>query len=420
MSKIRGTFAPSQIAYSGFTVNKGGWVSQDKYPRHVADVNGDGRADIVGFGGDAVYVSLGQTDGTFPSHQTAYSNSFTVNKGGWVSQDKYPRHVADVNGDGRADIVGFGSNAVYVSLGQTDGNFAPHQTAYSNNFTVNKGGWVSQDKYPRHVADVNGDGRDDIVGFASNAVDVSLSEFPSPFTIIENEGTATFAKDKNRNYLIINGDKELQLQNRQGKTYSDNTNLSWVAVAVELDSKSENEDNYRVLLQGQNARDGQAYVWKTNSDGVITKGSGWKSGDALLPIENEFSIDLNNDELIGSPLTIIENEGTATFAKDKNRNYLIINGDKELQLQNRQGKTYSDNTNLSWDAVAVELDSKSENEDNYRVLLQGQNARDGQAYVWTTNSDGVITKGSGWKSGDALLPFEQEFNIDLNGDSLII
>ena len=153
---------------------------------------------------------------------------------------------------------------------------------------------------------------------------------------------------------------------------------------------------------------------------MITKGSGWKSGDALLPIENEFSIDLNNDELIGSPLTIIENEGTATFAKDKNRNYLIINGDKELQLQNRQGQTYSDNTNLSWDAVAVELDSKSENEDNYRVLLQGQNARDGQAYVWTTNSDGVITKGSGWKSGDALLPFEQEFNIDLNGDSLII
>ena len=69
MSKIRGTFAPSQIAYSGFTVNKGGWVSQDKYPRHVADVNGDGRDDIVGFGKNAVYVSLGQTDGTFAPHR---------------------------------------------------------------------------------------------------------------------------------------------------------------------------------------------------------------------------------------------------------------------------------------------------------------------------------------------------------------
>ena len=59
-------------------------------------------------------------------------------------------------------------------------------------------------------------------------------------------------------------------------------------------------------------------------------------------------------------------------------------------------------------------------EDSYRVLLQGQNARDDQAYVWTTNSDGVITKGSGWKSGYTLLLFEQEFNINLTGDSLII
>ena len=117
-NQLDGTFAPIQIAHSGFTVNKGGWVSQDRYPRHVADVNGDGRDDIVGFGHNAVYVSLGQTDGTFPSHQIAYSNNFTVNKGGWVSQDKYPRHVADVNGDGRDDIVGFGSNAVYVSLSE--------------------------------------------------------------------------------------------------------------------------------------------------------------------------------------------------------------------------------------------------------------------------------------------------------------
>ena len=36
--------------------------------------------------------------------------------GGWSSEDLYPREVADVNGDGSADIVAFGSSAVYVSL----------------------------------------------------------------------------------------------------------------------------------------------------------------------------------------------------------------------------------------------------------------------------------------------------------------
>ena len=64
-------FAPFQIAYGdNFTVNKGGWVSQDKFPRHVADVNGDGRDDIVGFGGDAVFVSLSEIDKTIGEYGT--------------------------------------------------------------------------------------------------------------------------------------------------------------------------------------------------------------------------------------------------------------------------------------------------------------------------------------------------------------
>ena len=59
---------------------------------------------------------MGQDGGTFAPHITAYSRSFAERKGGWRSQDKYPRQVADVNGDGRADIVGFGQDAVFVSL----------------------------------------------------------------------------------------------------------------------------------------------------------------------------------------------------------------------------------------------------------------------------------------------------------------
>ncbi|MDE5122848.1 MAG: cadherin domain-containing protein, partial [Trichodesmium sp. St19_bin1] len=153
-------------------------------------------------------------------------------------------------------------------------------------------------------------------------ITVNLSDIQE-LEMIENEGTASLAKNKNDStYWIVNGDKELQLKNRQGKNYSDNTTQNWNAVAVELGSA----DSYRILLQGQNARDGQAYVWTTDSEGMITKGSGWKSGDALSSIEKEFNIDLNNDELIGSPLTIIEDEGTATFAKNENGNYSIIYG----------------------------------------------------------------------------------------------
>ena len=42
--------------------------------------------------------------------------AFGTNVGGWSSQNLYPRALGDVSGDGRADILGFGSTGVYVSL----------------------------------------------------------------------------------------------------------------------------------------------------------------------------------------------------------------------------------------------------------------------------------------------------------------
>ncbi|EFC79957.1 VCBS repeat-containing protein, partial [Parafrankia sp. EUN1f] len=85
------------------------------------DINGDDRADIVGFGNAGVIVSLGQTDGTFTEPKLVINN-FAQDAGGWRVETN-PRELADINGDDRADIVGFGNAGVIVSLGQTDGTF---------------------------------------------------------------------------------------------------------------------------------------------------------------------------------------------------------------------------------------------------------------------------------------------------------
>ena len=77
--------------------------------------------------------------------------------GGWSSDDAYPREVADVNGDGMADIIGIGQYGVWVALATGNGNFAQPGFELSA-FGVNAGGWSSDDAYPREVADVNGDG----------------------------------------------------------------------------------------------------------------------------------------------------------------------------------------------------------------------------------------------------------------------
>ncbi|MCD6422218.1 VCBS repeat-containing protein, partial [bacterium] len=161
----------------------GGWSNQEIYPRLLADVNGDGKADIVGFGNAGVYVSLSTGSG-FASPQV-WIHKFGKGRiaGGWASQDSYPRLLADVNGDGKADIVGFGYAGVYVSLSTGSGFASPRVWIRKFGKGSIAGGWVSQDSYPRLLADVNGDGKADIVGFGYAGVYVSLSTgsgFASP------------------------------------------------------------------------------------------------------------------------------------------------------------------------------------------------------------------------------------------------
>ena len=190
LGESNGTFAQALVANNdAFSTSKGDWSSFDKYPRQVADVNGDGRADIIGFGYDNVLVSLGKSNGTFAQAFVANNDAFSTSKGDWSSFDKYPRQVADVNGDGRADIIGFGYDDVFVSLGESNGTFGQAFVAKNDGFTVSQGNWSSFDKYPRQVADVNADGRADLVGFGPDSVQIALGQSNGTF------GSTTVAKD---------------------------------------------------------------------------------------------------------------------------------------------------------------------------------------------------------------------------------
>jgi Lectin C-type domain/FG-GAP-like repeat len=180
LAKGDGTFDTAKLAYDGFGINHT-WANQDTYPRYLADVNGDGKADIVGFAYQGVYVALANGNGTFQTANLAYRGTFTVGDGGWTNNTTYPRFLADVNGDGKADIVGFAYQGVYVALANGNGTFATPKLAYGGTFTVGDGGWISQDIYPRYLADVNGDGKADIVGFASNGVWTALAKGDGTF-----------------------------------------------------------------------------------------------------------------------------------------------------------------------------------------------------------------------------------------------
>src|SRR5262245_43768494 len=168
-----GQFAMPTFELAAFGAGAGGWSSNDTYPRALADVNGDTIADIVAFSSAGVYESLATAGGHFamPTFELA---AFGTMAGGWSSNDTYPRALADVNLDGRADIVGFGAAGVYESLATAGGHFAA-PTFELAAFGTMAGGWSSDNTYPREVADVNGDGRGDIVGFGADGVYVSLN-----------------------------------------------------------------------------------------------------------------------------------------------------------------------------------------------------------------------------------------------------
>jgi hypothetical protein len=175
-----------------FGTEAGGWEDTFIHPRLLGDMDGGGRQDIIGFGESGVWVSLGRVGGNFAEPHLA-SSSFgrRSEAGGWQNNDVHPRMLADVDGDLRADIIGFADAGVMVALGRADGRFSTPVLAVAH-FGRVAGGWADMTDHPRLLADVNGDDDPDIVGFGEFGVTVSLggagSTFGAPFLALGHFG----------------------------------------------------------------------------------------------------------------------------------------------------------------------------------------------------------------------------------------
>ena len=161
-------FGPITFVLGNFGYDQGWRV--EKHERLLADVNGDGNKDIVGFGTDGVWLSLATPSGHFFRAPEFVLAEFGFNQG-WTPA-KHIRTLADLNGDGRQDIVGFGEYGVWTAL-STGNGFAPAQFVLAG-FAINDGGWRT-DRHPRLLVDINRDRKADIVGFGDAGVWTALA-----------------------------------------------------------------------------------------------------------------------------------------------------------------------------------------------------------------------------------------------------
>ena len=159
-----------------------GWTTAS-HIRTTGDVNGDGRDDVVGFGQDGVYVSISRPgQRKFDAPQRWLAN-FGFAQGYRVAE--HPRFVADVNGDGKDDLVAFAADGVRVSL--SNGTAFSTPKMWIGNYGTNYG-WTAA-RHIRAMGDINGDGRADVVGFGQDGVWISFSadrSFSAPQRLLAN------------------------------------------------------------------------------------------------------------------------------------------------------------------------------------------------------------------------------------------
>lgn len=151
------------LADSPFTYRNGQQIGAPvptPFQRHLADVTGDGRDDLIlnhlSPTRNVVAVLPGQANGDFGA--AVVSEHSATPSGGWA---EFKLVVGDVTGEGRADIVWSRQNTVdgnrnYVALGGSDGALT-----YLEPQSFGSASWSPD--YRVFLADIDGDGDKDLV-----------------------------------------------------------------------------------------------------------------------------------------------------------------------------------------------------------------------------------------------------------------
>ena len=233
------------------------------------------------------------------------------------------------------------------------------------------------------------------------------------YTVIENIGDVVLSSSTSGGYSVnLNAGGEISLTDKRGRLIEQSSKH-------QFEQAEENSDGGFDILVNTPKRGIDNYTVRHFDDAGSATGKTSKIGTsetALVDWEDDFEVDLNGDTIIGHTLTEIESVGDVTLSSLTSGGYsLNDSGAGEIDLKDGRGRSIVQQGNFSF------LHAEENSGGGYDVLVnsprRGVDSYSVRHFDSTGQEDRKATTIG--MSESRLVDWEDNFEVDLNGDSAI-
>jgi hypothetical protein len=186
IAQTNSTFSAQTLWSASFSdTDPNGWTDPSKYSTiSFPDINGDGYPDVCGRGKGGIYCALSGMPATAAFTGFSLWEGDFSDGNGWTDPKYYSTiSFPDVNGDGKADLCARGVAGVLCAISNGTSAFTGLSNWASGFSDTDPNGWADPSKYSTiKFPDVDGDGKADVCGRGTQGILCAISNGTTGFT----------------------------------------------------------------------------------------------------------------------------------------------------------------------------------------------------------------------------------------------